>query len=279
MGERREVRRRNRSGKALDRVIAGMCFQDQRGLRPDCRGEIGEVGAVGGADLAQAGPSADHDVGQAERAADLDQFAARDDRLAPVGERIQHQHQRAGIVVDGERRLGPGQPPEPARDMVVPLAAPAGFEVVFEGRRVAHRFDRGGDRLLGQRRAAEIGVQNGPGQVEHTALRWPHQTFESLRARFDDLARRGGDAELPLVGQRGPDRLQHQRPAISRDQRANRLGPQHLIDPRQSGTAAAAAPGHQAVTGSGTSSAAPGSRRTRRSGPFERSTRPIIAAR
>ena len=39
-----------------------------------------EVGAVGGADLAQPGTAPGHDVGDAERAADLDQLAARDQR-------------------------------------------------------------------------------------------------------------------------------------------------------------------------------------------------------
>ncbi len=131
-GEGGELCRRRRGGKALDRVVAGVRLQDQPGVGADRGSEIAEMGTVGGADLAQPCPRARHDVGQTERPADLDQLAARDNRLAAVGQRIQRQHQGGGIVVDGERRLGPGQPDEPARDMIVALAAPAGLGVVFE---------------------------------------------------------------------------------------------------------------------------------------------------
>jgi len=69
-----EPRPRNRGGEAVDRVIAGVDLQDQRRLGADRGGEIAQMGAVGGTDLAQPGAGALHDVGQAERAADLDQL-------------------------------------------------------------------------------------------------------------------------------------------------------------------------------------------------------------
>jgi hypothetical protein len=39
--------------EAADFVIAGVHLEDQRGFRPDGRREIAQMGAVGGADLAQ----------------------------------------------------------------------------------------------------------------------------------------------------------------------------------------------------------------------------------
>ena len=171
-----------------------MDLEDQRGFRPDRVGEIAQMRAVCRADLAQPRAGALHDVGQAEGAADLDQFAARDERLAPGRQRVQRQQQRPGIVVDRERRLGPGQPLEPERDMVVALAAPAAGDVVFEVGRRAHRLGSRRDRLLGQRRPPEIGVQDGAGQVEHAALRRTRQPGQRGGAGGDDVRDRGGCA-------------------------------------------------------------------------------------
>ena len=128
-----------------------------------------EMGAVGGADLDQPGAGAGHDVGHAEGAADLDQLAARDDRLAPLGQGVEHQQHGGGVVVDDGRVLGAGQLAQQAAQMIVALAALAAVEVELERDRVAHGVDRGLDRRLGQQRAAEIGVQHGAGQVEDRA--------------------------------------------------------------------------------------------------------------
>ena len=54
-----------------------------------------EVGAIGGADLAEPGAAPDQDVRNAEGAADLDQLAPRDQDLASGRERVQRQQQRA----------------------------------------------------------------------------------------------------------------------------------------------------------------------------------------
>jgi hypothetical protein len=64
---------------------------------------VGEVRAVGGADLDQRAPAAREDLRDAERVADLDQLAARDDDLAPGGERREREHQRRGVVVGHQR--------------------------------------------------------------------------------------------------------------------------------------------------------------------------------
>ena len=114
----------------------------------------------------QPGAGARHDVGHAEGAADLDQLAARDDRLASLRERVEHEQHRGGIVVDDGRVLGAGQLAQQAAHVVVALAAAAAVEVEFERDRVAHRGDRGFDRRLRQKRATEIGVQHRAGEVE-----------------------------------------------------------------------------------------------------------------
>ena len=102
-----------------------MDLHDRRGVRADRRGVVLEMRAVGGADLDQAAAGAGHDVGNAEGAANLDQLAARDDHLAPVRQRIQHQKHGGGVVVDGGRGLGAGEPQQPGGDVIVTLAARA----------------------------------------------------------------------------------------------------------------------------------------------------------
>ena len=75
--------------------------------RADGGGVVVERGAVGGADLAQPRAAGFEDFGDAETAADLDQFAARDDDFlfrAPR-EMPQHQDERRGAVVDDRRRF------------------------------------------------------------------------------------------------------------------------------------------------------------------------------
>jgi hypothetical protein len=75
-------------GEALHRVVRGVHLHQQRRLRADGLGVVLGVGAVGGADLDQLGAGAAHDVGHAEGAADLDQFAARDDGLLALDQRV-----------------------------------------------------------------------------------------------------------------------------------------------------------------------------------------------
>ena len=68
---------------------------------------IVDAGAIGGADFAQDGAGARHDVGNAEAVADLDQFAARDDRFAAGGEFVEGEEDGGGVVVDGDARARP----------------------------------------------------------------------------------------------------------------------------------------------------------------------------
>ena len=79
VGDGRQLRLGHGLGEALHGVVAGVHLHQHGGARTERFGEVPGMGAVGGADLDQPGAGALHDVGDAEGAADLDQFAARDD--------------------------------------------------------------------------------------------------------------------------------------------------------------------------------------------------------
>ncbi len=73
-----------------------MDAQDQRRAIVDRGGVVGRARAVGRADFAERRAGLAHHVGDAEAAADLDQFAAGDDHLAALRERREHQQHRRG---------------------------------------------------------------------------------------------------------------------------------------------------------------------------------------
>ena len=79
--------------------------------------------AVRRPDLDEPRTRAREHVGDAEAVADLDQLAARDDHLASLCERREREQHRGGVVVDDERSLGAGQPPQERRDMILARAA------------------------------------------------------------------------------------------------------------------------------------------------------------
>ena len=163
-----------------------MDFQDEPGLRPERADIVLLVGAVGGADFDELGAGAAHDLGHAEGAADLDQFAARHDRLAALGQGVEHQQDRGGVVVDHGGVLGAGQFAEQVADEIVAVAAMAAAKVEFQRHRVAHRHLRRLDRGLGPQRAAEIGVQHGAGEIEHRPQVGLLRDFEPRQGRRRD---------------------------------------------------------------------------------------------
>ena len=87
-------------GKATNLVITRVDFHDEAGLRPDGFLIIFQVGAIGGANLHQFATGALHDLGHAEFAADLDQFAARQNHLATQAQGIQGEQHCRRVVVD-----------------------------------------------------------------------------------------------------------------------------------------------------------------------------------
>ena len=167
------------------------------------------MGAVGGADLAQHRAGAGHDVGNAEGAADLDQFAARDRHLAPERQRVEDQQHRGGVVVDHGGRLGAGDLAQQAGDVFVALAAPPGGEVEFQRGGGGKRLRGGGGGGRRQRCAAEIGVQHGAGQVEHRALRGGEASGQCVGCRIQDVGAGG-------AGKAAPRAAPPARPAVPR---------------------------------------------------------------
>jgi len=165
--EARQVRQRHGVGEADDAVIARMHLQEERRLRTDRPLVVGEARLVRRAHLAQDGAALREDVGDAERAADLDQLAARDDHLAPLRQRVEHEHHRGGVVVHHERRRPGEQEPEEPLQVDAARATIPGREVVFERRVGAADFRHPAQRLLGQRRASEVGVDDDASCVDH----------------------------------------------------------------------------------------------------------------
>ena len=171
VGDLRERAHLDLAGEPEHAVVGGVHAQHGARLRPERLRVVGRARAVGRADLAQPRARALDDLGDAEAVADLDQLTARDDDLAPAGLRREREHERGGAVVDAERRLGAGQLADQRGDVILARAAPARREIELEIR-VAR-----GDRLhvrergLGQRRPAEVRVQDDAGGVEHRAQR------------------------------------------------------------------------------------------------------------
>ena len=158
--------------------------EDGAGRRPDRGLVVGPPGAVGRADLDEPGAGLGDHLGHPEAAADLDQLAAGDDHLpGRPGERGRGEQRRPGAVVDRHGRVGAGQLADERLDVVVPRSARAGREVELEVRvalgHPRHRLARG----LGQRRAAEVGVEDHAGGVDHAPEPRPRRRCRSSRGR------------------------------------------------------------------------------------------------
>ena len=235
MGDPRQFGRRHRLGEALDPVVGGVDLQDQPGLGTERAGIVAGVGAVGGADLDEPGAGTRHDVGHAEGAADLDQLAARHDRLAALGQRVQRQQHRGGVVVDDGGVLRPGQLDEQVAQRRVALAAPAAAEVELERQRLPHGGDRRLDRGLGEQRPAEVGVEHGAGQIEDRTHLRPRRGVERAR-RVGRHRFRAGDG---AVGAQRREALAHggerRLAAVAGDRLGGGGGAEHPVDGRQAG--------------------------------------------
>lgn len=185
-----------------------MHLHHEAGARADRLVEVAQMGAVRGADLAQAAAGPRHHVGHAERAADLHQFSARDDHLLAHGERVQHEEDGRRIVVDDDRRLRTGQPADQRLHMIVALAPLAALQIEFEVRGTRHHRGHRPRRFRRERRAAEIGVQHGSRQVEDRPERRPVLRLQTpLGAGEKGLGGNKGGAALADLGQHRTDRI------------------------------------------------------------------------
>src|SRR5262249_21909862 len=83
-----ELARRPRGGEADDAVVGRVDLEQERGVGGDRVGVVAQVSPVRRAYPAEPRATAEHDVGDPELTADLDQLAARDDDLATVPQRL-----------------------------------------------------------------------------------------------------------------------------------------------------------------------------------------------
>ncbi len=230
-------------GEPPDDVVAGMHLHDQGGLRADRGGVVVEVRPVRRADLAQPASRAGHDVGHAERAADLDQLAAGDRHLLAERQGIEGQQDGGGVVVDGGRGLGARERAQARLEVAVPVAAPPAVEVEFEVRGPQRRPDRGLSGLGRQGRASQVRMEHRAGEVEDgsQAGRGGGLQFRSDgagevggRARRQPRAavRRQGGAQ---VGQDLPHRVRGGGLPVGVRERRDRRLPEHPVHGRNRG--------------------------------------------
>ncbi len=140
----RQRRNVNTAREAAHGVITAMNLHQHRAARCDGVGVIRRMGTVGGADFHQFCTCALHDVGDAECAADFDQFATRDDDFFLLRQCIQHQQYGGSVVVDNGGCFGAGEFAQYAFNQVVTVAAATGFQVEFK---IAGRCQRTDYRL------------------------------------------------------------------------------------------------------------------------------------
>ena len=93
-------------GEAFEGEVGAVDFEDEGGFPGEGGLVVAEVGFVGGAGLDEAGSGGLEDFGDAEAAADLDEFAAGDDDLVVPGgaegdEVAEGDDEGGGAVVDG----------------------------------------------------------------------------------------------------------------------------------------------------------------------------------
>ena len=171
-------------GEADDLVVARMDLEQQAGVLVDGLLVVLEVGLVRGADLAQLRAAPLHHVGHPEGAADLDQFAARNDDFLAPGDGVQAEQDRGRIVVHGRGGLDAGKAGQDAFDMDMALAAFACRDVVFEVGIAAGCFDHALDGLLRKDGPPEVRMHDHAGGVDD-ALEARLGTFpqELLRPR------------------------------------------------------------------------------------------------
>ena len=188
-------------GKAADFEVAGVHLQQRLGAAVNGIDVVIGVGLVGGADFHERGTAARHDLRHTEGAADFHQLAPGDGHGLALAEGVEHEKDRAGVVVDDHGGLGPRDLTEQALDVGIAAAALALFQVVFK---VAVPGGYGGHMLRclpAQGCAAQVGVQDHAGGVDDTAQRiiiaMP-EPFQNLRGK-----RRGGGDGVSRAGQQG----------------------------------------------------------------------------
>ena len=201
----RELLEPRQLGEADDAEVRLVHAQEQGGVGAHRLLVVASARAVRRADLDEPRAGASEHVRDAEPVADLDQLAARDDHLATFGERGEREQHRGGVVVHDERGLGAGQAAEERGDVILARPAGARAEVELEVRVAARSLDDLRERLVCERRAAEVRVHDHAGRVQHAAQARRRARASSAGTR-PQVAGIGAGADLlarPLEHARG----------------------------------------------------------------------------
>jgi len=206
--------------------------RDRGGLRVDGRGVVAGARPVRRADFAQTRAALLDDVGDAERAADLDELSARHEHVASRRRRRQHQQRPRGVVVREDRGLASEERAAKLGQMLVARAALSMLEIEFEVR-VAGDEVRGirPERAI-DRRAPEVRVDDDAGGVDDTAERRGHRRAKpdrDVRHRLPFFPRAAGGPELVEMG---ADCLLHTGPAEAFDEHGKSAAGKDPLDGR-----------------------------------------------
>ena len=183
--------------------------------------------AVGAAHFAQGGPTAFHDVGDAEAAADLDELTPGDDDFAAGAEGVHADEHGGGVVVDYEGGLRAGEFAEQLLHMAVAASAFAGGEVQFEVGVAPAGLEDGVHGFVREDGPAHIRMDDHAGRVEHASEAggaFPFREGGELRQEGVHLKLFGiGQALLPDVVAAGVQKavgeFPEQRARYGREQR------------------------------------------------------------
>ena len=218
---------RHGRGEAGHPEVAGVDLEDAARPRTQSGLVVAQVGAVGGAHLAQTRPRGLHEVREPESGSDLHELTPADDHLSGAGQGRGGEHQRGGAVRDDQSVLRCGAclqqrlpGPRAARG-----ALPGG-QVQFHVH-VVGGGEQGLLRGVGQWGPPEVGVHNHARGVEHRA-----QGARAARAQArDHRLHHGlrGDLPAPRALLRGEDGGAHGGVAQSCGRRADPRVRKHTV--------------------------------------------------
>ncbi len=194
--------------------------------------EVGGVRAVCRSHFPQPCAALLNDVGDTERAADLDQLAARDDHFLSGGNGREKEQRAGGVVVGQHCRFAAEQRAAQLRQVLVAPSSGAFIEVELEIRVVGR--DGGGTRPERgiDRRAPKVRVDDDAGAVDHR----PQRRFRGDVEPCANVAGRRALLEQDPVPTNGlqveTDGVLHPLAAELRDHVPQRLAGENPLDGR-----------------------------------------------
>ena len=165
-----------------------MHAQQHGRLRPDRALVVGDARPIRRPDLDQPRTRPREHVRDAKAVADLDELPARDDHLAPFGERGEREQHRSGVVVDDDRTRGTGQALEQRHEVILARPPLASLEVVFEVRVAGADLCHPRERSLGERSTTKVRVDEDAGRVQHAPKRRLPRASDLGQYCVDDLS-------------------------------------------------------------------------------------------